>query len=425
MLDIKRIIEEKETIKEALLKRVSPEELNLDEIVEIYEKRKELVKQFEEKRSEQNSFNNKMATVEKGSPEFMELVKGLKELANTVKELEEQVREVEEELKEKLEVLPNLPDEDVLAGGKEKNEVVKTNGEKPVFDFEIKDHVQLGQELGLFDFETASKMSGSNFSMYRGLGARLEWALINYFIDAHIKDGYEMVMPPHIVGEESGYCAGQLPKFKDDVYWLKDENQFLIPTAETVLTNIYRDEMLKEEDLPKKFFAYTPCYRKEAGTYRANERGLIRVHQFNKVEMFQFTKDTDSEKALEEMIGKAERLVEGLGLHYRTTKLAAGDCAGGASKTFDVEVWLPAIGQYYEVSSISNVREYQARRGNIRYKSKEDNKTKYVNTLNGSGLATSRLMVAIVETYQQSDGSILVPDVLRKYIGVDKIEKVK
>lgn len=425
MLDIKRIIEEKETIKEALLKRVSPEELNLDEIVEIYEKRKELVKQFEEKRSEQNSFNNKMATVEKGSPEFMELVKGLKELANTVKELEEQVREVEEELREKLEVLPNLPDEDVLAGGKENNQVVKTNGEKPVFDFEIKDHVQLGQELGLFDFETASKMSGSNFSMYRGLGARLEWALINYFIDAHIKDGYEMVMPPHIVGEESGYCAGQLPKFKDDVYWLKDENQFLIPTAETVLTNIYRDEMLKEEELPKKFFAYTPCYRKEAGTYRANERGLIRVHQFNKVEMFQFTKDTDSEKALEEMIGKAERLVEGLGLHYRTTKLAAGDCAGGASKTFDVEVWLPAIGQYYEVSSISNVREYQARRGNIRYKSKEDNKTKYVNTLNGSGLATSRLMVAIVETYQQSDGSILVPDVLRKYIGIDKIEKVK
>lgn len=425
MLDIKRIIEDKEGVKKALLKRVSPEDLNLDEIIELYEKRKEYVKKFEEKRSGQNSFNSKMATVEKGSEEFLKLVKELKELASEVKELEEELREVDEELKEKLEVLPNIPDEDVVAGGKENNEVVKTIGEQPQFDFEIKDHVQLGQELGLFDFETASKMSGSNFSMYRGLGARLEWALINYFIDEHIKDGYEMIMPPHIVGEESGYCAGQLPKFKNDVYWLEDEDQFLIPTAETVLTNIYRDEILNEEDLPKKFFAYTPCYRKEAGSYRANERGLIRVHQFNKVEMYQFTKEEEAEKALEELVAKAEKLVEGLGLHYHTTKLAAADCSAGAAKTFDVEVWLPAIGQYYEVSSISNVREYQSRRGNIRYKSKQENKTKFVQTLNASGLATSRLMVAIVETYQQKDGSIVVPEVLRKYIGVDKIEKGK
>ncbi len=423
MLDIKKIVEEKDFVEKALLKRMSKEELDLDTIVDLYNKKKEILKKFEEKRAGQNSFNTKMAQVEKGSEEFLKLVKELKALANEVKELDEELGKIEKELKERLEVLPNIPDEDVVAGGKEHNEIVRKSGEKPIFDFEIKDHVQLGEELQLFDFERASKMSGSNFAMYKGMGARLEWALINYFVDEHIKDGYEMIIPPHIVGEQSGYCAGQLPKFKNDVYWLEDEDQFLIPTAETVLTNIYRDEILKEEDLPKKFFAYTPCYRKEAGSYRANERGLIRVHQFNKVEMYQFVRAQDSEKALEELVAKAEKLVEGLGLHYQVSKLAAGDCSAGAAKTYDVEVWLPAIGQYYEVSSVSNVREYQSRRGNIRYKSNKDGKNMFVHTLNASGLATSRLMVAIVETYQQKEGSILVPEVLRKYIGVDKIEK--
>ena len=423
MLDIKKIVEEKDAVERALLKRMNREDLDLDTIVDLYNKKKEILKKFEEKRAGQNSFNTKMAQVEKGSQEFLNLVKELKELASEVKEFDEELKKIEGELKERLEVLPNIPDDDVVAGGKESNEIVRTFGEKPTFDFGIKDHVQLGEELQLFDFERATKMSGSNFSMYKGMGARLEWALINYFIDVHIKDGYEMIIPPHIVGEQSGYCAGQLPKFKSDVYWLEDEHQFLIPTAETVLTNIYRDEILNEQDLPKKFFAYTPCYRKEAGSYRANERGLIRVHQFNKVEMYQFVKAQDSEKALEDLVSKAEKLVEGLGLHYQVSKLAAGDCSAGAAKTYDVEVWLPAIGQYYEVSSISNVREYQSRRGNIRYKSKENGKNMFVHTLNASGLATSRLMVAVVETYQQKDGSIVVPEVLRKYIGVDKIEK--
>ncbi|MFA5623149.1 MAG: serine--tRNA ligase [Candidatus Dojkabacteria bacterium] len=423
MIDIKRVVEEKELVKEALLKRMNPEELDLDSIVQIYNRRMDLLRKFEEKRSNQNSFNDKMASVPKGSQEFLDLIKNLKELASEVKDLEEQLREIEKELKERLEVLPNIPDEDVVAGGKESNVVVKTDGEKPKFEFEIKDHIQLGESLGLFDFDRASKMSGSNFSMYKGMGARLEWALLNYFIDEHIKDGYEMILPPHIVGEQSGYCAGQLPKFKNDVYWLEDEDQFLIPTAETVLTNMYRDEILPESELPKKLFAYTPCYRKEAGSYRANERGLIRVHQFNKVEMYQFTTKEGSEKALEELVGKAEELVKGLGLHYQISKLAAGDCSAAAAKTYDIEVWLPAIKQYYEVSSISNVREYQSRRGNMRYKSSQTGKTEYMSTLNASGLATSRLMVAILETYQQEDGSVLVPEVLRKYIGVDKIEK--
>jgi seryl-tRNA synthetase len=424
MLDIKRIVEDRELVEKGLLKRMEdPENLKtlLDNITNAYTERKKLIREYEEIRAYQNNFNDKMSKLDKTSEEFKELVVSLKETASKVKDLEKKIFDVDLQIRLRLDLLPNIPDEDVVAGGKENNTEVRSEGSKPNFEFEIKDHVQLGEELGLFDFERATKMSGSNFSLYKGMGARLEWALINYFVDEHIKDGYEMILPPHIVGEQSGYTAGQLPKFKEDVYWLEGENQFLIPTSETVLTNLFRDEILKEEELPKKYFSYTPCYRKEAGSYRANERGLIRVHQFNKVEMYQFTKPEDSDKAFEELVSKAESLVKGLGLHYRISKLAAGDCSAGAARTYDVEVWLPAIAQYYEVSSISNVRDYQSRRGNMRYKTEEG--TKFVHTLNASGLATSRLMVAILETYQQRDGSIVVPEVLRKYMGVDKIER--
>lgn len=422
MIDIKKIINEREYVEKGLLKRMKREDMHLDEIVDIYNQKAEVLKEFEAKRAEQNSFNEKMAKVEKGSDEFISLVKDLKTLSSEVKELDEKVRNIDLELNSMLEVLPNIPDDDLVAGEKEANEVVKMVSDKPIFDFDIKDHVELGKDLGMFDFETGVKLSGNNFFMYTGIGARLEWALINYFIDTHIKDGYEMIIPPHIVGAQSGYAAGQLPKFKEDVYWLEGGEQFLIPTAETSLTNIYRDCTLDARDLPKKFFAYTPCYRKEAGSYRANEKGMIRVHQFNKVEMYQFTTAEQSDKAFDELVEKAEKLVSGLGLHYRVSKLAAGDCSAGAARTYDIEVWLPAIGQYYEVSSVSNDREYQSRRGNMRYKPSDGGKPMYMHTLNGSGLATSRLMVALVESYQQKDGSILIPEVLRKYIGIDKIE---
>jgi len=422
MIDIKRIVENKEEVEKALSKRMSIEDIHLDEIIDLYNKRKEVLKEYESKRAQQNSFNTKMSQIEKGSEEFKKLVSDLKTLSQNVKELERNVDELTQELTSLVEVLPNIPDEDVVAGEKEANQVIKVVGEKPIFNFPIKDHVELGESLGLFDLERAVKISGNNFVMYKGWGARLEWALLNYFINSHLSDGYEMLLPPHIVGERSGYTAGQLPKFKDDVYWLKDLDQFLIPTAETALDNLFRDEILNEKDLPKKYFSYTPCYRKEAGSYRANEKGLIRVHQFNKVEMYQYTTQEGSDLAFEELLGKAEKLVADLGLHYRVSKLAAGDCSAPAARTYDVEVWLPAVSQYYEVSSISNVRDYQARRGNMRYR-KEDGTIEYMHTLNASGLATSRLMVALVETYQQEDGSILVPDVLRKYIGVDKIEK--
>jgi len=422
MIDIKGIIENRDEVEKGLLKRIDKSDLHLDEIVDLYEHKLDLLKEFESKRAQQNSFNNKMASIEKGSEKFKNLLAKLKEMSSEVKHVEQKLNEVEEKLVSLVEVLPNIPDEDVPSGEKENNEVVKEVGEKPSFDFQIRNHVELGEELGLFDFERAAKLSGNNFSMYTGMGARLEWALLNYFVNEHISDGYEMILPPHIVGRDSGYTAGQLPKFEGDVYWLEGKDQFLIPTSETSLTNLFRDEIVEEEELPKKFFAYTPCYRREAGSYRANEKGLIRVHQFNKVEMYQFTTKEGSEKAFDELVNKAERLVQGLGLHYRVTKLAAGDCSAAAAKTYDVEVWIPSIGQYYEVSSISNVRDYQARRGEMRYRPKGGNKTEYMCTLNASGLATSRLMVALVETYQQEDGSILIPEVLRKYIGVDKIE---
>ncbi len=423
MIDIRRIIEERDVVERGLLKRMSKESLNLDGIISLYEDKKKFQLDFDTKRAQQNQFNDEMAKVDKEGDEFKKLLLELKEKAKEVKEAEEKLRNVEKELISKMEVLPNVPDEDLLSGEKENNQVIKTVGEKPVFDFPIKDHVELGKSLNMFDFETASKISGNNFCVYRGLGAQLEWALINFFISEHIKSGYEMIIPPNLVVENSAYVAGQLPKFKDDVYWVQD-GLCLIPTSETALANMFKDSVLEEKDLPKKFFAYSPCYRREAGSYRANEKGLIRMHQFDKVEMFQYTADDKSKDAFEELLAKAEDIVSKLGLHYQVDKLAAGDCSAGSARTYDVEVYIPSIDKYYEVSSVSNVTDYQARRGNMKYKPSDGGKLRYMHTLNGSGLATSRLMVALVETYQQEDGSILVPEVLRPFMGgVDKISK--
>lgn len=423
MIDIKRVVENKDLVKRGLLKRMSAEDFDLDELLSLYDEKKKLQTVFDNKRAEQNSFNERMAKEDKKGDSFKELVKELKKKAEEVKKAEFELRGVEDLLKAKLEILPNIPDEDVVSGGKENNEVVKEVGRKPEFSFAIRDHVELGTELGIFDFETATKVSGNNFSMYRGLGAQLEWALINYFISTHLKNGYEMIIPPNLVIRESAYAAGQLPKFEEDVYWVQD-GLCLIPTAETVLTNIYRGEILEEKNLPKKFFAYTPCYRREAGSYRANEKGLIRMHQFNKVEMYQFTTADQSKDAFEEILNNAEELIAGLGMHYRVVKLAAGDCSAGMARTYDVEVYIPSMEKYYEVSSVSNARDYQARRGNMRYKRKDNGNIEFLNTLNGSGLATSRLMVALIETYQNENGSITIPDVLRPFMdGIDKISK--
>ncbi|HOV34549.1 MAG TPA: serine--tRNA ligase [Candidatus Dojkabacteria bacterium] len=421
MIDIKRIVQDRDNVEKALLKRMDKSSLNLDEIISTYNLRKQAQCDFDLKRAEQNEYNAKMSSVDKNSNEFKNLLLELKKKSIEVKEAEENLKNLDEKLTHELEVLPNIPDDDVSAGGKEANKVIKIIGEKPVFNFKIKDHVELGKNLRLFDLDTASKISGNNFNMYTGLGARLEWAVINYFISEHIKSGYTMIIPPNLVTRDSAYCAGQLPKFEEDVYWVQD-GLCLIPTAETALTNIFRNEVLNEKELPKKFFAYTPCYRREAGSYRANEKGLIRMHQFNKVEMYQFTTEDGSEKAFDELVAKAEALVSGLKLHYRVVKLAAGDCSASAARTYDIEVYIPSLDMYYEVSSVSNVRDYQARRGNMRYKEEKSGKIKYMHTLNGSGLATSRLMVSLLETYQQEDGSITIPDVLRPFMNnIDKI----
>ena len=317
--------------------------------------------------------------------------------------------------------LPNLPDADLLPGGKENNEPLRYIGEKHSFDFEPKHHVDLCTSLGLIDYERGVKLAGSGNWMYTGMGARLEWALLNYFLDTHIADGYEFILPPHMLEYKCGETAGQFPKFADEEFKISNhptENGvfYMLPTAEAALCSVYRDEILTEADLPRKLFAYTPCFRREAGSARADERGMVRGHQFNKVEMFQFTTPEQSDAAFEELVKKAENLVAGLGLHFRTVKLAAGDCSASMARTYDIEILIPSMNGYKEVSSVSNARDYQARRGNIRYR-RADGKIDFVHTLNGSGLATSRIFPAIIEQNQRADGSVVVPECLRKYLG--------
>ena len=323
--------------------------------------------------------------------------------------------------------LPNLPDPDLVPGGKENNEPLRYVGEPAKFDFEPQHHVDLCLGLGLIDYERGVKLAGAGNWMYTGMGARLEWALLNYFIDTHIADGYDFILPPHMLEYQCGETAGQFPKFADEVYKIAnptdDRVHYMLPTAEAALCSVYRDEILTEADLPRKMFAYTPCFRREAGSHRADERGMVRGHQFNKVEMFQFTKPEDSDAAFEELVRKAENLVKELGFHFRTVKLAAGDCSASMARTYDIEIQIPSMNGYKEVSSVSNARDYQARRGNIRYR-RADGKIDFVHTLNGSGLATSRIFPAMVEQNQRADGSIVVPECLRKYLGgIEIIEK--
>ena len=338
------------------------------------------------------------------------------------------LKELSVEFKTAMLSLPNLPDPDLLPGGKENNEPLRYIGEKHNFDFEPKHHVDLCQDLGLIDYERGVKLAGSGNWMYTGMGARLEWALLNYFIDTHTADGYDFILPPHMLEYMCGETAGQFPKFADEVFKISNHPTeggtfYMLPTAEAALASIYRDEILSEADLPKKFFAYTPCFRREAGSHRADERGMVRGHQFNKVEMFQFTTPEGSDAAFDELVTKAENLVAGLGLHFRTVKLAAGDCSASMARTYDIEILIPSMNGYKEVSSVSNARDYQARRGNCRYR-RADGKLDFVHTLNGSGLATSRIFPAIVEQNQRADGSIVVPEVLRKYLGgLEIIEK--
>ena len=416
MLDINLIRSNPDFVKARLAMKGC--DANLDQLLDMDQKRRALVAENEAIKAERNRLNKDIPSLKKRGEDTTRLMAQLKEMADRVKALDEAQGAMEEEIRSFLLKLPNLPAEGVAPGGKEANQVVKKFGEKPSWPFEPKNHVELCTELGLIDYERGVKMGGNGYWLYTDLGARLEWALLNYFITEHIKDGYTFMLPPHILTYDCGLTAGQFPKFEEDVYRLSEEGfHFLLPTAETALINLYRGEILEEDDLPRRLFAYTPCYRREAGSYRASERGMVRGHQFNKVEMFGYTRPEDSVRMHEELIGKACRLVEGLGLHYQLSKLAAEDCSGAMATTFDIELWLPSMNEYKECSSVSNAMDYQARRG------KETKKIEFVHTLNGSGLATSRLMPAIVEQFQRGDGSVVVPEALRPFFGMDIIPR--
>lgn len=424
MIDINVIRNDKAAVKAALKKRGY--DADLDGILKLDEERRAVIGRTEALKAEKNKVSADVPRLKKAGENVEPVFARMRELGNEISANDEKLKAVEEKLRHELLCLPNMPDPDVVAGGKENNEIVKVFGKKPEFDFPIKNHVELCEGLKLIDYERGVKLAGNGSWLYTDRGAIIEWALLNYFIKTHLKDGYKFILPPHMLNYECGLGAGQFPKFEDDVYRIETADdaasrRFMLPTAETALVNIYRGEILASDELPKKLFAYTPCYRKEAGSYRAEERGMIRGHQFDKVEMVQVTKPEQSKAAFEELVGKACALVEGLGLHYRLSKLAAGDCSASMARTYDIEVWIPSMGIYKEVSSVSNANDYQARRNMTRYRA-ADGSIGYVHTLNGSGLATSRILPAIVEQFQQKDGSVKVPKVLQEFVGAEVIK---
>lgn len=426
MLDIKLIIENPNKVKAALQKKMY--EVDFGPLLALVEERKHLMVKVESSKAEQNRLSGSVAQLKKSGGDVAPIFACVKELAAENASSEARLKTIESEIFDIMAALPNIPDDDLLGGGKENNRVVYEYGKIPTFNFKVKDHVQLAESLGLVDYERAAKISGSGTWIYTGNGALLEWALINYFIANHLQDHYQFILPPHILNYESGYVAGQFPKFNDAVFTLEGvtPKKFILPTAETALVNLHRNEILDPATLPRKYFAYTPCYRSEAGSYRTEERGMIRGYQFNKVEIVQYTTEETSDVAFEEMVNKAKRLVEQLGLHYHVSKLAAGDCSHAMARTYDIEVYIPSMETYKEVSSASNARDYQARRGMIRYRDKDTGKVKFCHTLNASGLATSRLVPAILEQFQQADGSVIIPEALRPFMGgLAKLEAKK
>ena len=425
MLDIKLIKENPQNVIDRLRAKGREAEADIYRVIELDAKRRELISSSESLKAEQNKTTKLVPVYKKEGKDCAPIFAQMKELGAKVKEQEEELKQVETEYTSIMLSFPNLPDPDLVARGKENNQPLYYFGEPRKFDFEPKNHVDLCTSLGLIDYPRGVKLSGNGFWIYRGMGARLEWALLNYFIDTHLSNGFELVLVPHMLGYECGLTAGQFPKFEDEVYWLdvaEDERRrFMLPTAETALVSLHRDEILKESELPKKYISYTPCFRREAGSYRADERGMVRGHQFNKVEMVQYPLPEDSDRAFEELVSCAEGLVKGLGFHFRTVKLAAGDCSASMARTYDIEIQIPSMNGYKEVSSVSNARDYQARRGAIRFKRDDSGRIEYCHTLNGSGLATSRILPALVEQNQNADGSVTVPEVLRKYVGTDRI----
>jgi seryl-tRNA synthetase len=426
MLDLKLIRSETDKVRAALSKRMDG--VDLSEVLSLDNQRRSMLTSVEAQRARRKELSRVSGQARAAGQDSSDADRASVALNDEIGETDRRLAEVEARLNDLLAQLPNLPDERVPSGGKENNQVVRVWGERPPPVPNAADHVAICRRLGLIDYERGTKLGGSGFWLYTGLGAALEWSLLDYFCREHFRDGYQFLLPPHLLTHECGFAAGQFPKFEDDVFHLRtqggDRERFLLPTAETAVLNVYRDEILEEAQLPIKCFAYSPCYRREGGSHRTEERGTIRGHQFNKVEMFQFTAPEQSEAALMELVGRAEKLLENLGLHYRTSLLAAGDASSAMAVTYDVEVWIPSIQMYKEVSSVSWARDYQARRAQIRFRREGKKQLEYVHTLNGSGLATSRLFPAIVEQCQQPDGSVVVPEPLRPWVGRDVIRPV-
>lgn len=417
MIDMKLLRKEPQVIEKKLKTKVP--DADVGTLLEKDQLLREKKTRVEQLKAHRNEASEKIGLLKRKGESVDALMKEMANFGDQIGALDHEITNLEAQVEDLLARLPNIPMDDILVSPDPKDNVcVKNFGKKPEFSFPFKHHLELNEKLDLFDFSRGAKLAGSGWPIYRNMGARLEWALLNYMIDFHIKNGWMQWMPPIAVKRDILYGSGQLPKFENQQYRLAEEEPslYLIPTAEVALNGLYYDEIVPEEMLPMKYIAYTPCFRREAGAAGSQERGLIRMHQFNKVEMFAFTTPEQSGKMFDEMVRRAEEILEGLDLHYRSMLLVTGDMSFASAKTIDVEVWLPGQNRYYEVSSISNCTDYQARRSKIRYRRKNE-KPELVHTLNGSGLATSRLMVAILENNQQPDGSVIIPKALRSYLG--------
>ncbi len=421
MLDLNLLRQQPDLVKEGLRKR-GEDPARVDRVLDLDRQRRALIQEVEALRAERNRVSKQIPKI-RDPKEREATIQAMRQLGERLKALEAQLREVEGRLWEEMAWLPNLPDPDVPVGPDEShNVVVREWGEKPSFDFTPKPHWDLGPEIGLIDFQRGVKMSGTRFFVLRGWGARLQRALIQWMLDLHVqKHGYQEIYPPFMVREQAIFASGQLPKFRENLYHDAEEDYWWVPTAEVPLTALHMDEILSEDQLPLRYTAYTPCFRREKAAAGRDVRGMKRLHQFDKVEMYAYTTPEQSEAELEKMVADAEETCRLLGLPYRVVQLCTGDLGFAARKTYDIEVWAAGVGEWLEVSSVSNVGDFQARRANIRYRPREGGKPRFVHTLNGSGLGIPRVYIAIVENYQQADGSIVVPEVLRPYMGIDVI----
>jgi len=422
MLDLKFIRENLDLVKEGVKNK--REKVDLDRLISIDSKRRKILQEVEQLKNQRNTSSQLIAKLKKEGKSADAEIAEMKKVGDRIKEMDTELRTLESEIKEIQSWVPNPPHSSVPIGQSEEDNIeIKKWGTLPELDFKPKPHWEIAEDLGIIDFARGSKISGSFFVSYRGLGAKLERALINYMIDFHVeKHGYLEVFPPFLVNRASMFATGQIPKLEDDMYHTQVDDLFLIPTAEVPVTNFHRDEILKEKDLPIKYTAYTPCFRREAGSYGKDTRGLFRIHQFDKVEMVKFVKPETSYDELESLLSNAEDVLQALNLPYRVIELCTADLNFGAAKCYDIEVWAESAGKYLEVSSCSNYEAFQGRRGNIRLRNESTGKTEFVHTLNGSGLALPRTVIAILENYQSDDGTVVVPEVLRDYFGNDVIK---